>query len=76
MSTRLQYCSTAKIQVDSLAGSPAKNRGNSNLIFLATKTLALEIPAPVYKAPPVAAVIAASAAEATPANAAVFYTIA
>ena len=72
MSTRSQYCSTAKIQVDSLAGSPANNGGNPNLTFLAAKTLAPEIPAPPYKAPPVAAVIAACAAEATPADAVVF----
>ena len=72
ISIRSQYCSTAKIQVDSLAGSPANNGGNSNLTFLAAKTLAPETPAPPYKAPPVAAVIAACAAEATPADAAVF----
>ena len=72
ISTRSQYCSTAKIQVDSLARSPANNGGNYNLTFLATKTLAPETPAPPYKAPLIAAAIAACAAEDTPADAVVF----
>ena len=72
MLTRSQYFSTAKIQVDSLAGSPANNGGNSNLTFLTIKTLAPKTPEPPYKAPLVATVIASCAAEATPADAAVF----
>ena len=72
MSTRSPYCLTTKIQVDSLAGSPANNGGNSNLTFLAAITLAHKTPALPYKAPLVAAFIAACAVEATPADAAVF----
>ena len=72
MSTRSPYCLTTKIQVDSLAGSPANNGGNSNLTFLAAKILAPKTPEPPYNAPPLAAVIATYAAEATSADAAVF----
>ena len=59
-----------------MAGSPENNGGNSNLTFLAPKTLVPKTPAPLYEAPPVAAVRATCAVEATPADAVIFYTIA
>ena len=75
--TKSQYCSTAKIQIDSLTRSPINNGGNFSLSFLVAKTLVSETPALSDKTIPVAtAIIAAYAAKATPTDAAIFYTIA
>ena len=77
MSARLQYCSTAKILVGSLAGSLVNNGSDYILTFLAAKTLVPQDPAPHYKAPLiVATVLAAFAVKATPTDTIVFYTIA
>ena len=40
MSTSLQYCFTATIQVYSFAGSPLNKGGSSNLTFFAANALA------------------------------------